>query len=623
MEFKYKTGPHGHDKISTLQMMLWLTAGLLAVYLFALIRYGLRGSEYLLNGILLMLVAQLTSFAVEIIYCLILKKDIKKHILSSFPWVTPLILTLMVPINTELYALCIATLIAVLFAKMVFGGFGQNLFNPAAVGRAVIFSSFAGSLSSKIVVSATPTGTIASSGWLLNNEGLAKFFEEFGGLANFFLGNYDGAMGETSVLLIVLIAALLIYKKVIDWYIPVTYIGVIFVGTLLVGLYHGVGIAYPLFCISTGAVMFGAVFMLTDPVTNPNTRAGKIVFACFAAVFTVLIRYLASLPEGVLYSILLANILTPAIDKYFDGKQDKMLKKITYSTIGALVLSVALIFCFGLGLKANSYNPDANSGSSTDSGSGSSTDSSSGSTGSGSSSGLSLNDDYSDFEARVINVEGNTYTVQAKGFGTKSGMGGYEDNVYEIVVEDGKVSSVKFITFGDTVGVGDAANSESFLSQFNGATIDSSIDATSGATITSKSVVSAVQAALGGPQVFGLSSDFSVYEAKNEGQEGNVYMISVNGYGVLPSEVGGNGNASGNYKRNVIAVVVEDNQIKEVRFADFGDTVGIGDSANSEKFLSQFVGATLDTPIDVVSGATYTSSSVVAAVQYVLEEIGG
>ena len=93
---------------------------------------------------------------------------------------------------------------------------------------------------------------------------------------------------------------------------------------------HGLGIEYALFHLCTGGAVFGAVFMLTDPVTNPNTRAGRIVFAALAGILTMTIRLMANLPEGVLYSILLVNILTPVIDKYFDGKQVLREKKNQY-----------------------------------------------------------------------------------------------------------------------------------------------------------------------------------------------------------------------------------------------------------------------------------------------------
>ena len=131
--------------------------------------------------------------------------------------------------------------------------------------------------------------------------------------------------------------------------------GLIFAGTTIVGLIKGAGFEYGLFNVLTGGVAFGAVFMLTDPVTNPNTRAGRIVFTCFAAFFTVLIRYKASLPEGVCYSILLANILTPTIEKYFDGKTIDRMHKDTITVTLIILLSLFGIILIGLSLDVNDY----------------------------------------------------------------------------------------------------------------------------------------------------------------------------------------------------------------------------------------------------------------------------
>ncbi|MBR3227138.1 MAG: RnfABCDGE type electron transport complex subunit D, partial [Erysipelotrichaceae bacterium] len=256
----------------------------------------------------------------------------------------------------RLYVTGVASFISLFFGKLVFGGFGQNVFNPAAVGRTLILIGFGGGRLMDVIASPTPTTTIADNGWLLKASAMERFLNDFGGLKNMFMGNYFGAIGETSTLLILIIGVVLAALEVFDWMVPAVYLGCIFLGTFIIGFLNGVGMEYALFNIMTGGVAFGAVFMLTDPVTNPNTRSGRVVFAAIAAFITMLIRFRGSLPEGVGYTILLANILTPVIEKYFDGKTTDRMHKDLISVIVVLIAAVAGIVLVGLTLKANDYS---------------------------------------------------------------------------------------------------------------------------------------------------------------------------------------------------------------------------------------------------------------------------
>ena len=109
----------------------------------------------------------------------------------------------------------------------------------------------------------------------------------------------------------------LIARRVIDWRIPVVYVGTLFIAAWIIGAVNGLGIWYPLTFVLSGGVLFGAVFMLTDPVTCPTQVTGRVVFAMGAAVITLLIRFLANAPEGVVFSILIMNMLTPLIEDFF------------------------------------------------------------------------------------------------------------------------------------------------------------------------------------------------------------------------------------------------------------------------------------------------------------------
>lgn len=352
MKFNFHVSPSLKGNLTTKEIMKELTLGLLLVFVLAVFYYASAyGSRYALQAILLLVCSLVTTLVCEFLFAKIRKRDPKKEIQNSFGWVTAIILTLMVPISTRPYALIISTAFAIIFGKMLFGGFGHNIFNPAAVGRAVIFATFTGA-STNLVTSATPTALIANSyGWVpANADALDGFLSQVGGWSSLFLGTYPGALGETFTIAIVLIGIFLIVRKIIDWRVPVVYLGTIFVMTAIVaiitgvGSYHGIPgfIWYPVLHLILGGVVFGAFFMLTDPVTSPTSAAGRTIFALGAGILTVLIRLTGNLPEGCLYSILLMNMMTPLIESLLDGKQLDILKKAKYGFIYLALVGLAI-----------------------------------------------------------------------------------------------------------------------------------------------------------------------------------------------------------------------------------------------------------------------------------------
>ena len=611
MEFKFKVAPHYKQKLSTQRIMNDLTLGLLVVYAFGLYKSSQLGTGYVVNALVLMGVSLLVALVTEAVYAMVLKKNVVKYLKTSFGWITAIILTLMVPVNTEPYALGVATFIAIFFGKLVFGGFGQNIFNPAAVGRAVIFASFAGSISADLVTTATPTSTLSSSGWLLTSEGFATFLNDFGGIGNLFFGTYAGSLGETSTLLIMLVGVYLAVREVIDWRVPVTYLGVIFFGALGIGMTHGLGIEYALFHLCTGGAVFGAVFMLTDPVTNPNTRAGRIVFAALAGILTMTIRLMANLPEGVLYSILLVNTLTPVIDKYFDGKQVLREKKNLYTVVASIVVAVVAVCLIGTTLSVNEKYKSLNVPT--------------GET-------ISINDDYSKYNAKLDSQSDNTYVIKVKGFGLldPDGMASatgheYSRNTITVTVdsETSSVTAVEFTEFGDTAGFGDKCLEDIFMNQFDGATLDTEVNCVTGATYTSKSVVAAVKLALQGGSSYvkgaevALGDDYAKYGAKVEDLGNGKYHITVKGFGLIDPD--GMASATGHeYSRNEFDVTVKDGKVTKVEFTKFGDTAGFGDKCMDSGYLESFNGKGLSDKADTITSATYTSKSVAAAVNAAL-----
>ncbi len=354
MKFAFHVSPNLQSKHSTQMIMRDLTIGLLIVFAASVIYYFTAwGAAYGLQALLLLVCSLITTFVCEAVFAKVKKQDIKSTITHSFGWVTSIILVMMCPISIPPYAIIVATFFAIAIGRLVFGGFGFNIFNPAAVGRAVIFASFSGA-TTNLVTSATPTGVLASTfSWMPGTEAaLQSYLDYCGGWGSLLLGTYPGAIGETFSLLIILVGIFLVVRKVIDWRIPVFYLGTIFVITFVIAILEGVesyyGIPgwlwYPALHLLTGGVIFGGVFMLTDPVTAPTVPSGRIFFAMCAAALTVLIRLKGNLPEGCLYSILIMNTFTPMIESALDRPQLEQMKKAWIMIGCAAVLSLCVSF---------------------------------------------------------------------------------------------------------------------------------------------------------------------------------------------------------------------------------------------------------------------------------------
>ena len=457
MKYKFKPAPNYRGVLSTKQMMIDLTIGLLVVLAYALYNAYTISTTNLIHIVIVTIIALVTSTIVEVIFAICSKKQPLEFLKESFPWVTALILVLIMPMNVSFYAMTICTICAIVFGKLVFGGFGNNIFNPAAVGRAVFATSFTGSIVADVFVGATPTTTISTIGWVADGRVLNNFLNSFGGLGNLAFGNYYGAIGETSAIVIALVGVYLTVKKVIDLRVTITYIVTIFFGALFIGLANGLDapslINYSIFHILTGGVMFGAIFMLTDPVTNPTTRSGKIIFAIGAGVITLIIRIGANLPEGVLFSILIMNMLTPAIDSILQGQQYRRVFKNLIAIIIVFILGLGVVYGLGTTLEGTKYTAPANT----------------------------------KIKKAVIDGDVSTHVVK-----------GYEgENKFEIAVKDGKITNIKVVEFNDTVGIGDLAIKDEYLEYLKGANFDEDVDVAVGATATSESIIEACKQALG------------------------------------------------------------------------------------------------------------------------------
>ncbi|MBR2067006.1 MAG: RnfABCDGE type electron transport complex subunit D [Solobacterium sp.] len=469
MKFTFKPSPNYRNTKSTTGIMFDLCLCLCVVLCGSAIYYGINfGLEIGLRVVLMAVFAVAAAVLTEFVYYKAMKaKDVKQAILHSYGWITALILVCITRIDVSYYAVIISTIIAILFGKLVFGGFGQNIFNPAAFGEAIIMNAFAASNSASVtgkvfdaVSGATPMTTANGFGWVLQNGVFEK-----PGFINMLLGNYTSVIGGSCALLILLCLAFLIWRKDICWRTTASYLCAIFVISLIVGFVQGTGLSFALFNTLGGGVLFGAVFMLTDPVTSPLSIPGRIVYSVGAAALTLILRWRANLPDGVLFSILLMNMLVPAIDQFMDGNQIKDASKLRNKVlITSVIAGLIAVLC---GATAQAKEPVVVENTSSEA-----------------VEAVALNQE--DLSERKASCDGEVCTAL--------GFGGAE-NKATIVVKDGKVESFEAEKTGD---YGDEMGDDAYdkTDRYVGATLDTIIDNVTGATETSKSFRAMVKAAL-------------------------------------------------------------------------------------------------------------------------------
>ncbi len=232
--------------------------------------------------------------------------------------ITGLLLALVLPPTLPVWMAVIGSVFAIAIVKEAFGGLGHNIFNPALGARAFLTLCFPAEMTTWISpsgfsVDAITTATPLSERFVWEASKTSLY-------GDMLLGNTGGSLGETSALLIIIGGMILIGLKLIDWRIPVTYIGTVALFTLILGedvVYH----------LLSGGLMLGAFFMATDYVTSPLTRRGKVVFGIGAGLITTVIRLYGGLSEGVCFSILFMNAVTPLIDRYLKTKPYGLVKK--------------------------------------------------------------------------------------------------------------------------------------------------------------------------------------------------------------------------------------------------------------------------------------------------------
>jgi electron transport complex protein RnfD len=281
--------PHIRDNDTTEKAMFTMLVALLPV---------LAASIYFfrMDAIRLVLLSGAGAVATEAIFQRLRKQPIRVGDGSAL--VAGVLLGLIVPASLPSWMVILGSAFAIAIGKQIFGGLGQNPFNPALVGRAILSVSFVAAMTSWT----PPIDAITAATPLALGEGVAN-------IPDLFFGSVAGALGETSALAILLGGIYLFYKGYLDHRIPLG----IFVSVVAVALFTGQS---PLFHLSSGSVLFGAVFMATDPVTSPITKVGRWIFGLGIGLIIMLIRTWGSHPEGVMYAILLMNATTPLINRW-------------------------------------------------------------------------------------------------------------------------------------------------------------------------------------------------------------------------------------------------------------------------------------------------------------------
>ena len=352
---KCKIGPYIKSSNTTRKIMINTLIALLPVIIFSVYKNGIlpyqAGKISLLqvfNPLFLILIPTVVCIITENLYAIIfLKKrgkNILKYLSSSYSFLTGIFLGLLVPLDIPIVWLVVAAIIATIIGKMIFGGFGRNILNPALVGYLFLFiffsSYFTGNTSylnglELETFKATPLANATLVEGIGVYETLVK---PYGNLWDFFLGTVPGAI---SVLCCLIGFIYLILTKAIKWKIPIVYVSAVFLLTFLIGNINGLGVWYPLFQILSGSLIFGAIFITTDPVTSPVTSQGQILYGLFLGILTVALRYLLPLPESVFISILAMNLFVRIFDKIgAKAKFDFRISILPYFVSWILIISL-------------------------------------------------------------------------------------------------------------------------------------------------------------------------------------------------------------------------------------------------------------------------------------------
>ncbi len=303
--------PHLRDKSSTTLVMLDVIIAMIPTIIASFLIFGIR-------ALVVTAVCVASCLVSEALFCLICKKPIPVGDLSAV--VTGIILAFNLPVTIPLWQAVIGSVVAIVVVKQLFGGLGMNFANPALVGRIVLFLAFTGTMANYVRPAAGQLFNLNPEGaeLIATATPLVAEAADAPKLLTLLLGTHNGVIGETCALTLIMGGVYLVVRKVISFHIPVVFIGTVFVLSFVTSLNSGVLTALhdATYQILSGGLMLGAIFMATDYVTSPCTKWGKVVFGLGCGLITFAIREWGSYPEGVSFSILFMNILTPYITNW-------------------------------------------------------------------------------------------------------------------------------------------------------------------------------------------------------------------------------------------------------------------------------------------------------------------
>ena len=292
--------PHVRSKESIQSIMRDVIIALVPATAAGIYYFGLR-------ALILIVAAIISAVFFEWLYEKITKKPVTINDLSAV--VTGLLLAMNLPASAPVWVAIVGSAFAIIFAKQLFGGLGQNFINPALAGRAFLLASYPTEMTTWVV----PNGLAADAATYATPLAQLKNGALDASLKQLVIGQVGGTIGETCAIALIIGGIYLLYKHVISWKIPVIYIATVFILFAVIGRH---GMRMHLQEIFAGGVMLGGIFMATDYASSPVTPKGQVIFAVGAGLLTYLIRTFGGYPEGVSYSILIMNCCVPLIERF-------------------------------------------------------------------------------------------------------------------------------------------------------------------------------------------------------------------------------------------------------------------------------------------------------------------
>lgn len=299
MNLRLSVGPHYLSRESTQTLMLDVIIALVPTAAAGIYLFGSKAAWVLA-------VAVASAVICEYVFQKLARRPVRVMDLSAV--VTGLILGLNLPAEVPLWLPAIGSAIAIIIVKELFGGIGQNFLNPALLARAVLLASWPARMSvyylpTRVlgITSTVPAhDAVSSATALIHPHGYENY--------DLLMGNIPGTIGEVCKIAILIGFLYMLFVGTIKWHIPVVFVGTVALLTWLLG-------DDPVKAVLSGGLLFGAVFMASDYVTNPMLKSGQIIFAVGCGILVTVIRTAKAYPEGITYAILLMNIFTPLIDR--------------------------------------------------------------------------------------------------------------------------------------------------------------------------------------------------------------------------------------------------------------------------------------------------------------------